>query len=68
MGNLIQAQLMNAHNWPFAAALSVVLLVLTTVILWLYRKLSGVKDLEGSCSLPAKRCKSFPVKPFSKGL
>ncbi len=25
----------------------VVLLVLTTVILWLYRKLSGVKDLEG---------------------
>ena len=47
VGNLIQAQLMNAHNWPFAAALSVVLLVLTTVILWLYRKLSGVKDLEG---------------------
>ena len=38
---------MNAHNWPFAAALSVVLLVLTTVIIWLYRKLSGVKDLEG---------------------
>ena len=47
VGNLIQAQLMNAHNWPFAAALSVVLLVLTTVILWLYRKVSGVKDLEG---------------------
>ena len=47
VGNLIQAQLMNAHNWPFAAALSVVLLVLTTVILWLYRKLSGVTDLEG---------------------
>ena len=47
VGNLIQTQLMNAHNWPFAAALSVVLLVLTTVIIWLYRKLSGVKDLEG---------------------
>ena len=44
---LIQEQLMKAHNWPFAAALSVVLLVLTTVIIWLYRKLSGVKDLEG---------------------
>ena len=47
MGNVIQEQLMKAHNWPFAAALSVVLLVLTTVIIWLYRKLSGVKDLEG---------------------
>ena len=47
VGNLIQTQLMNAQNWPFAAALSVVLLVLTTVIIWLYRKLSGVKDLEG---------------------
>ena len=38
VGNLIQEQLMKAHNWPFAAALSVVLLVLTTVIIWLYRK------------------------------
>ena len=47
VGNLIQEQLMKAHNWPFAAALSVVLLLLTTVIIWLYRKLSGVKDLEG---------------------
>lgn len=47
VGNVIQEQLMKAHNWPFAAALSVVLLVLTTVIIWLYRKLSGVKDLEG---------------------
>ena len=28
VGNLIQEQLMKAHNWPFAAALSVVLMVL----------------------------------------
>ena len=47
VGNVIQEQLMKAHNWPFAAALSVVLLVLAMVIIWLYRKLSGVKDLEG---------------------
>ena len=47
VGNLIQEQLMKAHNWPVAAALSLVLLLLTTVIIWLYRKLSGVKDLEG---------------------
>ena len=47
VGNLIQTQLMKAHNWPFAAALSVVLMLLTTLIIFLYRKLSGVKDLEG---------------------
>jgi len=47
VGNLIQEQLMKAHNWPFAAALSVALLLLTTLLLFLYRKVSGVKDLEG---------------------
>ncbi len=47
VGNLIQEQLMKARNWPFAAALSVVLLVLTSLVLFLYRKFSGVKDLEG---------------------
>lgn len=43
VGNLIQEQLLKTHNWPFAAAL----LLLTTLILFLYRKVSGVKDLEG---------------------
>lgn len=47
VGNLIQEQLLKAHNWPFAAALSVALLLLTTLVLALYRKLSGAKDLEG---------------------
>jgi len=47
VGNLIQEQLMKARNWPFAAALSVVLMVLTTLMIGLYRKISGVKDLEG---------------------
>ena len=45
--NLIQEQLMKTHNWPFAAALSVALLALTSLFMFLYRKLSGVKDLEG---------------------
>ncbi len=45
VGNLIQEQLMKAHNWPFAAALSVALLLLTTLILFLYRKISGAKEL-----------------------
>ena len=47
VGNLIQSALMKAHNWPFAAALSVVLMLMTTLLIWLYRKVSGVKDLEG---------------------
>lgn len=47
VGSLIQDQLMKAHNWPFAAALAVVLTVITSVMIALYRKISGVKDLEG---------------------
>jgi spermidine/putrescine transport system permease protein len=40
VGNLIYEQLMKAHDWPFAAALSVVLLALTSVFLYLYRILT----------------------------
>ena len=47
VGNLIQEQLMKARNWPFAAALAVVLMILTSIMIALYRKVSGVKDLEG---------------------
>lgn len=47
VGSLIQDQLMKAHNWPFAAALAVILTILTSVMIGLYRKVSGVKDLEG---------------------
>ncbi len=47
VGNVIQEQLMKAHNWPFAAALSVVLMILTSLMIWLYRRITKVKDLEG---------------------
>ena len=47
VGNLIHEQLMKARNWPFAAALSVVLMVLTSLMIALYRKISRVKELEG---------------------
>lgn len=47
VGTLIQEQLMKARNWPFAAALAVVLMVLTSLMIALYRRMSGVKDLEG---------------------
>jgi len=47
IGNVIQEQLMKAHNWPFAAALSIVLMIFTSVSIAVYRKLTKVKDLEG---------------------
>ena len=47
VGNLIHEQLMKARNWPFAAALSVMLMILTSLMIALYRKISGVKELEG---------------------
>ena len=47
VGNVIQEQLMKAHNWPFAAALSVVLMAMTSLMIALYRKITKVRDLEG---------------------
>jgi len=47
VGNLIQEQLIKAHDWPFAAALSAALMVLTSIFIWLYRKLTRSEELEG---------------------
>jgi len=47
IGNVIQEQLMKAHNWPFAAALAVVLTVLTSLMIYFYRKITKARDLEG---------------------
>ena len=47
VGSLIQEQMTRGNNWPFAAALAVVLMILTTLMIVLYRKLTNVKDLEG---------------------
>jgi spermidine/putrescine transport system permease protein len=47
VGNVIQEQLMKAHDWPFAASLSVVLMLLTSLFLYLYRRLTRSGDLEG---------------------
>ena len=37
LGNLINDQLLKSRDWPFAAALSVVMMLLTSLFLWLYR-------------------------------
>jgi spermidine/putrescine transport system permease protein len=47
VGNLIRDQLLNVHDWPFAAAISVVLMVLTTLFLYLYRVFTRSGELEG---------------------
>ena len=47
VGSVIQDQLTRGSNWPFAAALAVVLMVLTSLMIVVYRKVTHVKDLEG---------------------
>ena len=47
VGNLIQEQLVRAHDWPFAAALSAILMLLTGIFIWLYRKITRSGELEG---------------------
>lgn len=47
VGSLIQEQLMKAHDWPFAAALSLVLMFLTTLFLFIYRWITKSDELEG---------------------
>ena len=47
IGNLIEEQLMKAHNIPFAAALAVILTIMTSVMIFIYKKVSKVNDLEG---------------------
>ena len=45
LGNLIANQILSARNWPFGAALSVVMLIATLLLLRLYRVFSGGKSI-----------------------
>ena len=47
VGSLIQDQLTRGSNWPFAAALAVVLTIMTSRMIYLYRKITHVRHLEG---------------------
>lgn len=47
VGNLIQDQLTRGADWPFAAALAVVLMVMTSLLIFLYRKIAHTTELEG---------------------
>ncbi len=46
IGNLIENQFKAANNWPFGAALSMLLIVLIIILVSIYKKLGGeIKDL-----------------------
>lgn len=47
VGNLIQDQLTRGADWPFAAALAVVLMVMTSFLIFLYRRVTHTTELEG---------------------
>lgn len=47
VGSVIQEQLTRGRNQPFAAALSAVLMILTVLLIRLYRKITGMSRLEG---------------------
>ena len=46
IGSIIQEQLLKTHNWPFAAALSIVLMVLTLLLIRLYKKVTRSTETE----------------------
>ena len=47
VGSLIQDRRMKAHNGPVAAARSVVLMILTSLMISLYKRVTHTTELEG---------------------
>ena len=44
LGNLIKNQFLTARDWPFGAAISIVLLIITFLFVKAYRKTGGNMD------------------------
>ena len=47
IGNLIERQFKSANNWPLGAALSIILILVTLVLVKIYQKLGGDMDSLG---------------------
>ncbi|MCR4696085.1 MAG: ABC transporter permease [Lachnospiraceae bacterium] len=47
IGNLIERQFKSANNWPLGAALSIILILLTLLLVKIYQKLGGDMDSLG---------------------
>ena len=45
IGNLIKNQFTTAKNWPFGAAISLVLIAITILVLYLYSRAGDLDDL-----------------------
>ena len=44
LGNLIKNQFLTARNWPFGAAISVILLLVSSILIWIYKRIGGKMD------------------------
>ena len=44
IGNLIKNQFLTARNWPFGSAISIFLILITFLLVWLYKKVGGKMD------------------------
>lgn len=44
IGNLIKNQFLTARNWPFGSAISIFLIVVTFLLVWIYKKVGGKMD------------------------
>lgn len=47
IGNLIERQFQSGNNWPLGAALSIILIIVTLILVKLYQKLGGDMDSIG---------------------
>ncbi len=47
IGNLIERQFQSGNNWPLGAALSIILIVVTLILVKIYQKLGGDMDALG---------------------
>jgi spermidine/putrescine transport system permease protein len=46
IGNLIRNQFLVTKNWPFGASLSILLILITLAMLWLYTRISRLDEME----------------------
>ena len=44
IGNLIKNQFLSARNWPFGSAISIFLILITFILVWLYKRVGGKMD------------------------
>lgn len=44
IGNLIKNQFLTARNWPFGSAISIFLILITFLLVWIYKKSGGKMD------------------------